>query len=197
MKHGTGYVTIRGAGLQTWIDSEFPLVKNYLGTEGNLSTLAEDEAEKIDAETKTVAEADAKERGKPKTAIEEIKEEIEQLWGENTSLKNAVRALEEGMKKQSCKCKDNVIDEQLISKRLVALEKSYDEKLTTYTEALEKKFREELKEAKKVMKKKLSDIEDDFNNVKTMLVDEDDEEKNEPAKKEGIELSGELTQSIE
>ena len=42
------------------------------------------------------------------------------------------------------------------------------------------------------MKKKLSDIEDEFNNV-----DEDQEEKNEPAGKEGTELSGELTQAIE
>ncbi len=168
----TGYVSIKGAGFQAWIDSDFPLVAKYVNTEED--RIVEEKPEETRGE-------DEKEQTKAKLgkSKDENKEsnDVAQLWEENKMLRNALVTLEtaiQAIQTKECACKDT--DEESIRRmfeqKVAELEKKYDDKLMTFRRTLEHDYRTEIKEAKKTINNKVANLHDDFIKHKQSTEDE-------------------------
>ncbi len=170
----TGYVSIKGAGFQAWIDSDFPIVTKHVNTEEN--DIAEEKPEETRGDgEKEEEESKAKlEKGKDK---DKENNDVAQLWEENRVLRNALKTLEraiESVQTKECVCKDT--DEESIrrmfDKKVAELEKKYDDKLMTFRNTLEHDQRTGIKEAKKVINNKVGNLHDDFIKHKQATEDE-------------------------
>ena len=165
IKLTTGYVSIKGADFQTWIDSNFCLVAKHVDTE-KVSLEDENQLGK--------EESGAETKDRPKQTKENDKEndDVAQLWEENKSLKNALAILEkavQAMQAKECNCKNDVDEEsvrRIFDKKVIDLEKLYDSKLLIFRKTLEHDYRTEIKEAKKVLSNKIENLRDDFVKLK-------------------------------
>ena len=170
----TGYVSIKGAGFQAWIDSDFPLVAKYVNT--NENSIVEEKPE----ETRGEGEEQQQTKEKPVKSKDEYKEnnDVAQLWEENKMLRNAMATLEtaiQAVQTKECACKDNTDEEsirRMFDQKVAELEKKYDDKLMTFQKTLEHDHRTEIKEAKKVIYNKIGNLHDDFIQHKQSTEDE-------------------------
>ena len=154
----TGYITIKGAEFQKWIDSEFQLVKRFVTPPQH-----QNPTENVNqAEVKEPTDKAPKQNLIPQKPA--TKDEIDQLWEENKTLKTALHTLEQSIKTKNCNCQNELTQEtieKLFSDKLQSIESSYDQKLFTIRSTLEKEFRDELKEGKKVITQKVNKLHDD------------------------------------
>ncbi len=170
----TGYISVKGADYQSWINSEFCLVEKYVKTN---SVSQNEDGHTLPVDERKEGEPEAELKSKKGKVEHKQPSDIDQLWEENKKLRNAIHTLEEGIKTNTCSCASGV-DEQLInrvvSERIEQIEKKFDTKLTTFTNLIEKEFRNEMKEAKKVMNNKVANLNADFAQFKQQCSDEQD-----------------------
>ncbi len=165
IKLTTGYVSIKGADFQTWIDSNFHLVAKHVATE---ETSLEEENQQGKEEPGT----ETKDRSKPTKEDDKENDYITQLWEENKSLRNALAILEKAVKAmqtRECNCKNDVNEEsvrRIFDEKVIELERKYDSKLMTFRNSLERDYRTEIKEAKKVHSNKTEKLRDEFVKLK-------------------------------
>ena len=124
VKLATGYVNIKGAGFQEWIDSNFCSVSKFVPIENQVVVEEEtDESERCSA-------------SKTEKHVSNECDEHALLWEENQKLRNAINILETSFKSSpltECKCRDTLdeLEEKLtraFDQKYVDLGRLYDEK---------------------------------------------------------------------
>ena len=126
----TGYVSIKGADFQEWIDSNFCSISKLVPVDSEV--VVEKETGKSEGCSTT----------KTDTSTEYDKHAL--LWEENDKLRNAIKILETSHKatlSAECKCSDKLedLEEKLTRKfdqKAADLEKLYDGKLSIFTKTL-------------------------------------------------------------
>ena len=162
----TGVFTVDGKGYRKWASQVFPTLKAM--TEDDKFNFIDDANSllqgQIDTE-KTVLEK--------KTDEEAL--EVEQLWGKNESLENAINnqdSVIQGIinRCQNMEIKINASDlEKVLPEVIIETEKKFDDKLVTFMKTITEDFEKNVKNLKAVFSNKISEMHNKAEEFKTSI----------------------------